>query len=636
MEKAVPHPFMRGLVAALATLALILAMDTLRLFGGEQWLSGLIGIETQYFYALLALLAPWVFITFPSKPWIDWPLAATFVAILLGFFVTAEQALDEAWEFSAPDYAVYASLAMWLMLLEALRRAAGWPLCLIAGAFSVLPVVTEFMPGPLNGLPSSWAETASYHLLSIESVFGLPFRAFADLVIGFVVFGVVLQFTGGGQFFLNLAFAILGRQRGGPAKVAIVSSGLMGSMSGSVVTNVLTTGQLTIPAMRKSGMAGEVAGGVEACASTGGVLLPPIMGSTAFVMATLLDIAYIDVAAAAALPAFLYFASLYLQIDAYAGRENVVGLAEEDIPSLAKTIAEGWFYLGAFALLIFLLIFLQQESIAPYYATAALLVLNQFSPKHRLDLSGAVDLMYGVGKLLIELVVVLAGVGLIVGSLSLTGLSGTLVNDLLSLAGEDIGLLLIMGAITSFVLGIGMTVTAAYIFLAVVLAPALVSQDLNPLSVHLFILYWAMLSYITPPVALGAYAAASIAEANPLKTGFAAMRLGSVIYIIPFIFVLDVAFILQGPWYASAQVFAEAILGVWLICAGLQGYLAGLGRLDSRLVRLLIGLGGLIIALPQLNWVLAEPPSNVAGLVVGVVMVAAGLLLRRFAPSTAA
>ena len=158
MEKAAPHPFMRGLVAVLATLALILAMDTLRLFGGEQWLSGLIGIETQYFYALLALLAPWVFITFPSKPWIDWPLAATFVAILLGFFVTAEQALDEAWEFSAPDYAVYASLAMWLMLLEALRRAAGWPLCLIAGAFSVLPVVTEFMPGPLNGLPSSWAE----------------------------------------------------------------------------------------------------------------------------------------------------------------------------------------------------------------------------------------------------------------------------------------------------------------------------------------------------------------------------------------------------------------------------------------------------------------------------------------------
>ncbi len=622
----------RNLVAGTAALALLLAMDTLRLFGGQQWLSALVGIETQYFYALLGLLAPWAFITYPRRAWLDWPLAIVFVAILVGFFVTAEQALDEAWEFAAPEYATYAALALWLMLLEALRRAAGWPLCIIAGAFSVLPVITEFMPGPLSGLPSSWAETASYHLLSIESVFGLPFRAFADLVIGFVVFGVVLQFTGGGQFFLNLAFAILGRQRGGPAKVAIVSSGLMGSMSGSVVTNVLTTGQLTIPAMRKSGMAREVAGGVEACASTGGVLLPPIMGSTAFVMATLLDIAYIDVAAAAALPAFLYFASLYLQIDAYAGRENVVGLAEEDIPALGKTIAEGWFYLGAFALLIFLLIFLQQESIAPYYATAALLVLNQFSPKHRLDLQGVVDLFYSVGKLLIELVVVLAGVGLIVGSLSLTGLSGTLVNDLLSMAGEDIGLLLLMGALTSFVLGIGMTVTAAYIFLAVVLAPALVSQNLDPLSVHLFILYWAMLSYITPPVALGAYAAASIAEANALKTGFAAMRLGSVIYIIPFIFVLDVAFILQGPWYASAQVFAEAIVGVWLICAGLQGYLAGLGRLDSPAVRTLVSIGGLLIALPQLNWVLEQPPSNLASLGAGVALAVMGLILQRARP----
>jgi TRAP transporter 4TM/12TM fusion protein len=624
-----PPPHIRRLVAVLASLALILAMDTLRLFGSQQWLSVFVGIETQYFYALLGLLAPWAFLTFPSRPWIDWPLAVAFVAILAGLFVTAEQALDEAWEFAAPDHVVYACFALWAMLLEALRRAAGWPLCLIAGAFSILPVVTEYMPSFLSGLPSSWAEAASYHLLSIESVFGLPFRAFADLVIGFVVFGVVLQHTGGGQFFLNLAFAILGRQRGGPAKVAIVSSGLMGSMSGSVVTNVLTTGQLTIPAMRKSGMADEVAGGVEACASTGGVLLPPIMGSTAFVMATLLDIAYIDVAAAAALPAFLYCASLYLQIDAYAGRKKVLGLAEEDIPSLRKTMAEGWFYLGAFALLIFLLIFLQQESIAPYYATAALLVLNQFSPQHRLDLSGAVDLMYSVGKLLIELVVVLAGVGLIVGSLSLTGLSGTLVNDLLSMAGDDIGLLLFMGAVTSFVLGIGMTVTAAYIFLAVVLAPALVSQNLDPLSVHLFILYWAMLSYITPPVALGAYAAASIAEANPLKTGFAAMRFGSVIYIIPFIFVLDVAFILQGPWYASAQVFAEAIVGVWLICAGLQGYMAGLGTLDSQLVRVLVSMGGLAIAVPQLNWVLSEPPSNLAGLILGGSLVAGALLIRR-------
>ena len=171
-----PPPHIRRLVAVLSSLALILAMDTLRLFGSQQWLSVLVGIETQYFYALLGLLAPWAFITFPSRPWIDWPLAIAFVAILAGLFVTAEQALDEAWEFAAPGYVVYACILLWGMLLEALRRAAGWPLCLIAGAFSILPVVTEYMPSFLNGLPSSWAEAASYHLLSSESVFGFAPR----------------------------------------------------------------------------------------------------------------------------------------------------------------------------------------------------------------------------------------------------------------------------------------------------------------------------------------------------------------------------------------------------------------------------------------------------------------------------
>lgn len=381
--------------------------------------------------------------------------------------------------------------------------------------------------------------------------------------------------------------------------------------------------------MRKAGMAPHVAGGVEACASTGGVLLPPIMGSTAFIMATLLDIAYIDVAIAAALPAVLYFVSLYMQIDAYAGRNNLQGLDSADIPSIRKTLLDGWFYMGAFALLIFLLIFLQRESIAPYYATAVLLILNQISKTNRLTFQGGLDLLYGVGKLLIELVVILAGVGLIVGSLSMTGLSGTLVNDLLSIAGDDVGLLLLMGALTSFVLGIGMTVTAAYIFLAVVLAPALVSQDLDPLSVHLFILYWAMLSYITPPVALGAYAAASIAGANPLKTGFAAMTMGSVIYVIPFIFVLDPGFILKSDTLSSMQVVLEALIGVWLICGGLQGFLSGYGRLNHYLVRVAVAVGGLMIALPYMGIAWPEAPANTVHLMIGLVLAVVGVLANR-------
>jgi TRAP transporter 4TM/12TM fusion protein len=624
------------LVAVAAVLALTLAMDMLRVFGDNQWLGDIVRVDSQYYYALFALLLPVAYLIYPTKVWIDWPLMMGSFGILASFFLTAEQGLDEAWEFGPPTWAAYASVVLWLLVVEALRRAGGTALCVIATLFSLLPLVTEYMPGPLNGLAASWQDTAAYHALSIESMFGLPFQAFANLVIGFIVFGVVLQHTGGGQFFLNIAFALLGKQRGGPAKVAIVSSGLMGSMSGSVVTNVLTTGQMTIPAMRRAGMRPEIAAGVEACASTGGVLLPPIMGSTAFIMATLLEIPYVEVAAAAALPALLYFLSLYLQIDAYAGKENLAGLAADELPSIRTTLAQGWFYLGAFGLLIFLLVFLQREALAPYYATAALLVLNQLSPTHRLDGAGILRLLSGTGKLLVELVVILAGVGLIVGALSLTGISGTLVNDLLNLAGDQLGLLLLMGALTSFVLGIGMTVTAAYIFLAVVLAPALVGQDLNPMSAHLFILYWAMLSYITPPVALGAYAAASIAGASPLKTGFAAMRLGSVIYVIPFIFVLEPSFILAGTWLQTIQAVAEALLGVWLMAGALQGFLPGVGHLPTLVTRLAVGFGGLAIALPDLTLAWSAGPLNSVHLVAGIVLAGLGLVFARRQVSRAA
>ena len=378
--------------------------------------------------------------------------------------------------------------------------------------------------------------------------------------------------------------------------MAIFSSGLMGSMSGSVVTNVLTTGQLTIPAMKKVGVPAETAGGVEACASTGGVLLPPIMGSTAFVMATFLEVPYYQIALAAALPAFLYFGGLFLQIDATAARDGLTGVDRAELPSALKVLKDGWHYLGAFALLVFLLLFMQREAVAPYIATAALLLLNQLTPAHRWKLAQLGDYLVATGRLLVELLAILAGVGLIVGALSVTGLSGTLVNDLLFIAGDSTWLLLGMGALTSFVLGIGMTVTAAYIFLAVILAPALVAGGLDAIGVHLFILYWGMLSFITPPVALGAFAAASIAGANPIRTGLAAMKLGSIIYFIPFIFVLDNSLLLKGSFLDISLGLLRAGLGIWLVIAGLQGYLQGVGSIRSLPLRILISTAGLAIA----------------------------------------
>ena len=614
-------------------------MDTLRLAFGEQLLAGVIVVDTQYYYALIGLLLPLAFLLFaPWRGarglWYDLPLVIASAVIPVWLMGNAEQVLDEGWEFGAPPLATWMSVALWVLMLEAVRRTAGWILFTLVLVFSVYPMFADRVPGVFAGLAMPWDVVASYHTLGTESLLGLPFRAFAELVIGFLVFGIALQQTGGGKFFIDLAFALLGRVRGGPAKVAIVASGLMGSMSGSVITNVLTTGQLTIPTMQKNGVRADYAAGVEACASTGGVLLPPIMGSTAFVMATFLSVPYSEVAVAAAIPALLFFLGLFLQVDAYAARTGLTGIADDEVPKLGATLARGWYHLGSFAVLIFLLLVLQREAVAPWIATGVLIALNQCMPGQRWGLAELGAFCVAAGRLLAELLVVLSGVGLIVGALSLTGLSGTLVNELLYLADGSTLLLLLMGAVTSFFLGIGLTVTAAYIFLAIVLAPALIQGGLDPMAVHLFILYWGMLSFITPPVALGAFAAAAIAGASPLKTGFTAMRLGSVIYFIPFFFVLDPVLILEGSAWATLRAAVEAAIGIALIAGGLQGYLPGYGRLPERgarawLVGMLLTVAGLLIALPT-PMVLAIDVGNDSLALSGLGCVALALLLDRF------
>ena len=608
-DKASELPItLRWLTGAAAIGSAFLAMDSLRLFSERPLLDFIITVQNHYYYALMGLLLPLCYLLNPTikNPkgiWFDGLLAIAACGACIFFFVNAETMLDFGWEFGAPDYAVWVSYLLWILIMEAVRRSGGMVLFGLVFVFSLYPIFAESLPGPISGMASTPAETAAYHVMSIESILGLPFRAFAQLVIGFLIFGIALQQTGGGRFFINLAFAVFGHVRGGSAKVAIVSSGLMGSMSGSVITNVLTTGQMTIPAMQNNGMEKEYAAGVESCASTGGVLLPPIMGSTAFVMATFLNVPYTTVALAAAIPALLYFFGLFVQVDAYAARKGLEGTPREELPSLSGTMKQGWFYIVAFMVLIFLLVYLQREAVAPFIATGLLLVLNQFSKEHRWEIKQVGSFLGATGKLLMELLTIMAGVGLIVGALSVTGLSGTLVNDLLFLAGDSTLLLLLMGAFSSFLLGIGMTVTAAYVFLAIVLAPALIQGGLDPMSVHLFILYWGMLSFITPPVALGAFAAASIAGSSALATGFTAMRLGSIIYFIPFFFVLEPAMVMSGTWTDTLVATVKVAIGIVLIASCLQRYLIGVGFLDREgpvgiSGRLLIALGGGLIALP--------------------------------------
>ncbi len=569
-------------------------------------------LQNQYLYGVLALSIPLVFLLFPGwkvRPGkgpgiLDWALAIVAFVTLCYFIVHAYDIVLNGWEMVPPMTAVVMSAILWGIMLEAGRRAGGLILGTIVLFFSCYPLFADKLPGPISAFASPFEYVAAYHAMSLESILGIPVKAFAELVFGFVVFGAALEHTGAGRFFINLAFSLLGHVRGGPAKVAIVSSGLMGSLSGSVVTNVLTTGVMTIPAMRKVGMKGTVAAGIETCASTGGVLMPPVMGAAAFVMADFLQVPYATIAISAAIPAFLYFFGLFVQIDARAAKEELRGLTKDELPNLKQTLKEGWHHVFAFLLLTVMLLVMQQEQYAPFYATAALLVVNQIVSKTdrwgRKEVLGFID---SLARLFATLAATLGAVGMIVGGLQQTGLAGTLVNDLLNIAGGSPYLLLIMGAITSLILGTGMTATACYIFLAVMLAPALIQVGLDPLAVHLYIFYWGMLSFITPPVALGAFAAASVAKTPPMRTGFEAMKLGSVIYFIPFFFVFDPALIMHGTWQNILVSTTLAIFGVWIFASGMQGYMAGIGPLFRTspyawILRLPLLVGALLIALP--------------------------------------
>ena len=535
-------------------------------------------------------------------PWFDVLLAVVSFCVAGYFALKGNEILDVGWEYDAPEHAKYLAFLLWALILEATRRAGGTAIFYICLIVSIYPMISHYAPGFLFGEPVTPEVTVGFHMFGTESALGIPMNAFANLVVGFLIFGVALQYTGGGAFFLNLAFALLGRHRGGPAKVAIFSSGLMGSMSGSVITNVLTTGVMTIPAMKRVGFRSSYAGGVEACASTGGVLMPPVMGATAFVMATFLEIPYAQIVIAAAFPSVFYYLGLFLQIDAYAARNDLKGLPAEELPSVAQVMKEGWYFIAVFIALIIMLLYMQREAQAPYYATAVLLIINQFSKEHRWDWAGLINFFRGIGLLFAELMAILAGVGLIIGALTLTGKVGTITYELTQFAAGNTMLLLVMAALTSFVLGIGMTITAAYLFLAVTVAPALTEGGLDKLAVHLFLMYWGMISFITPPVAIGAFAAATVAKADPMKTGFEAMRLGSIIYFVPFFFVLNPALIGRGEASEIAIVLVTTFAGITLIAGGLQGYFYGIGKLDGNpmawIGRAGLVIGGIVLALP--------------------------------------
>ncbi len=607
-------------VVLLVTTALGILLSVNQLF--QLKLFGFFPIGSGYFYYILAFFLSISFLIFPARskdartvPWYDWVLYILCMGVNGYFAFHSYEILMAAWEYKAPTPALILSYVLWALALEAVRRAAGFALFIICFIFSFYPVFGQYLSGMLWGTPFTLNETASFHALGVESIIGIATRVVGNDIIGYILFGAAVVASGGGKFFMDFALSLLGKSRGGAAKVAIVSSAFMASLSGSVVSNIVTTGTLTIPAMKKTGYSAKYAAAIEACASTGGTITPPIMGAAGFLIASFLNIPYSQVMLAVIFPAFLYFFVLFLQADFHAAKMNIEGLSEEELPDTKEVLKTGWMFLAAICFMIYLLLVYRITALAPFYTILFLFVCSMFRKETRLNWEKLKNFIYEGGVVVGHITAVLAGIGLVVGAFSATGVANSFSRELLIFAGESIFLLLILGACTSFVLGIGMTVTACYVFLAVVLAPALVAVGLDPLACHLFVMFCGNLSYITPPVALGSISAAAISGSHPMATGFTCMRLGVVLFFIPFVFVLNPALIFHGEPLDIVLSIAVALAGSFFLASAFEGWTFGLGHL-SIITRVFLFVGGICFIYP--NWM-----ADVVGLtfaLLGVIM----------------
>lgn len=429
----------------------------------------------------------------------------------------------------------------------------------------------------LQGIQYDPRVLAQVHVMGTESIFGLPFNSAASILVGFLLFGVTLQHTGGAECFTQLANSLFGRYRRGAAKVSVASSATMGMMSGSAVSNVLTTGPMTIPTMIKSGFSKKTAGAIEATASSGGSVTPPIMGAAAF----------------------LYYFGIFMQIDGYSACYHIHGQDRNSLPNFFATLRDGWPYILAIALLTVLLLTAPAEAQVPFWVIAALLLIAFVKPSIHFRAKELGDLIVDAGKTIAQIMGIIAGVGLILGGLTATGVALSLSRDLVALAGDNALLILISGAIACFILGTGLTISASYVFLAIVMVPALTALDVNPIAAHLFVIYWASISYITPPVGLAAFAAAGISKATAMETCFEAMKFGAVKYLVPFAFVLNPALVAQADTIHIAVAALTSFIAVFALSAMFSGYLQGVETTLNWPLRIILGLAGAAVFLPQ-------------------------------------
>jgi TRAP transporter 4TM/12TM fusion protein len=481
----------------------------------------------------------------------------------------------------------YAALVGVILILELTRRVAGLALVIIAGVFIAYSFVGPWLPGFLTHRGYT-AERFFTYIFTDQGILGDPIAVSSTYIILFIVFAAFLQASRVGDYFVNFAFAAAGNMRGGPAKVAVFASGLMGMINGTSAGNVVATGSLTIPLMKKVGYPAKSAAAIEATASSGGQILPPIMGAGAFIMAEVTGIPYTEIVVAAIIPALLYFVSVYFMIDLQATKLGMKGLPKSELPKF-RVLAKQVFLFLPIIILIYTLFAGYSVIRAGTVAMASAAVVSWLTP-YRMGPTAVLKALELGAKMSIQLVAVCAAAGIIVGVIALTGVGARFSSLLLGIAEQNQLVALFFAMCISIILGMGMPTTAAYAVAAAVVAPGLIQLGIPVLVAHFFVFYYAVMSAITPPVALAAYAGAGLSGSDPMKTSVEAFKIGLAAFIVPFMFFYSHELLMQGEWIDIARVVATALLGMYLLSASVQGYYFGAIGIILRVVLLIAAL----------------------------------------------
>lgn len=537
-------------------------------------------------------------------PWYDVILALTSVAINLYPIVFFYQIAFRAGEFTSLDG--YFSFALIILTLEAARRIIGWPLVIISILALLYARIGYLVPGYFGHRGFDLLTISTHSVLTMEGVMGIPMAVASTFVFIFILFSSFLKASGLGRFFIDFAVALIGHYRGGPAQVAVISSGLLGTISGSSTANVVGTGSFTIPLMKSIGYKPHFAGAVEAAASTGGQLMPPVMGAAAFIMAEFLGISYLKIALSAAIPAVLYYLAIGLMVDKEAARTGMKGIPRDQTPNLIKLIRES----GLLVIPIFTIIYVLVKGYTPLMAGLVGLVscfgISALRRSTRMGLWTVLKAMREGAENAILITTACACCGIIIGVVTLTGVGLKIGYGIVTLAGGSLFLTLVFTMLTSLVLGMGVPTTANYIITSTVAAPALITLKIPALAAHLFVFYFGIIADITPPVAVAAYTGAAIAKADPIKTGLTASRLAIAAFVVPYFFIYN-PFLLLIEIHPMRTIIAiaTALVGIYALASAMSGYwrldlkiweriplfVAAIALLDPGLLTDTIGLG---------------------------------------------